>query len=837
MLGANKILTVSYGTFSCTLEGFDEPFNTMKAIAEYFRDLAAEDRYFGAEPPQPDAAMLHRIAEREIQRRVEARVQDNGVILRAGEDDAPPAAAAALPAAEAPVARQEAPVEAAPVVALAAPGPVAEAAPEPVAAFVPDEDMEPAPPVEAEPEPELPVLAPAMPEGVAAKLARLRRAVQQAATPAVVLSVAELSFEDEGALAAPLDSGAGFAAMDFGMADAELVEEPVAEAVMPVVPDAAEDAAPVAGPAEAPVAETQAFADLAEDFAAEAAAEEILPGYLADASPVPTTVADDDVLARLTRAEALAEDAEAPAEDATPADDDLGNLIATLSGGADEAEATQVEADPFALDAEFAGDEAIYDLGAEPDLPQPALAELGDLNDDLPEALLQELGDDLPEDLADELPEDLGAATADDLPEDSAADLPEDLAEEMAAEAAVADEIADDAPEVVAVPHADEPAGAETAAMAGAAEETAPEADAPEAGAAAAAVELADKAQRARARVIKIRRADATPPAPVEPAAEAVEDVAAEPASPALPGPGADEDVARLLKQADDEMSVPENQRRLAAIKHLKAAVAATVADRRAGVAQPSDEERADPYRADLARVVRPVRPRGSDGNGAPRLVLRPSTDGAPVAPGTAANDGRPAPLVLVMEQRIDRPAPTPVMPVRPRRIAGGAGMAAAGLALQQSDEEMHAPVHAEAALDDFETSLQSALAEDAAADWDDDAADEGDVARTGGSDNIFADSRDFGEFAERLGATGLPDLLEAAAAYATCVEKREHFTRPLLMRRVTDGQSGEKISREEGLRSFGTLLREGKIEKVRRGHYALSERSALLAEARRIAG
>ena len=74
--------------------------------------------------------------------------------------------------------------------------------------------------------------------------------------------------------------------------------------------------------------------------------------------------------------------------------------------------------------------------------------------------------------------------------------------------------------------------------------------------------------------------------------------------------------------------------------------------------------------------------------------------------------------------------------------------------------------------------------------------------------------------------------LLEAAAAYLSFVEQRAQFSRPQLMTMLREAEPAD-TSREDRLRSFGQLLREGKIEKTRGGRFTASERISFKPDAR----
>ena len=243
------------------------------------------------------------------------------------------------------------------------------------------------------------------------------------------------------------------------------------------------------------------------------------------------------------------------------------------------------------------------------------------------------------------------------------------------------------------------------------------------------------------------------------------------------------------MAEASSQMEVPDTKRRQSAIAHLKAAVAATIAERRAtgSTLSGNGSERMGAYRDDLAKVVSPA-----------------------ATPYPASGD-RPAPLVLVSEQRIDRPttatAPAQTAPAQlaPTQIAPIQSQPA------RPQRPMTSPALTVAADPDNDSDLEDPV------------------------DNIFEAESGFPDFAERLGASDLPELLEAAAAYIACIEGRDSFTRPQLMRHI--GSATEGLSREDGLRSFGILLRDGVIERSRRGQFAISAASPLLAEARKIAG
>ncbi|WP_085827086.1 hypothetical protein [Roseovarius gaetbuli] len=720
----------------------------MKAIAEYFRDLAADDRYFGAEPPTPDAEMLARIAEREIARRVEAHEEQGKIVLRA---EAGTALGQAVALANAPEAQAPAPEQA------------PEPAPEPV------QDVAPSP--EPTPEPEVEQSAPE----------------QEVAAPEVVEKEISEDIQTEVAEAAPVEMPEG------------LEEEAVAE------PEAVEDEQATAEPE--PVEEEQAVAE-------------------------PEPVAQDDVQPEV-EAEDVAQDLEQVQEPAAPGDSEsiaakLSRIRSVVSGaeqsfGADEYNEDEhaqgfIDTTTADLNAALAEDDAAQSTDAsysmveiDDDELAAIMARANAMEAPEDEDALQEVEaedqaqetaqDDVATDERNEFEDTLASLLADAMPVETARVEIEEITE-IESVTEIEETVAPEAELSVAAAAEDEPALTnarvikikraefEAAVASGLFQEdddTSEESDSNlfEEGDSFLSPEEEAELQRELAEVeaefendlaedfaeIEDEIEDAA-----EDAGDDLEDAAEDDAAEAEDEDDAEieeetaadfeseeeqdeepqqgrrkletaetpSDLTRIFDETDNQLDAPASSQRRNAIQHLRAAVAATRAETEAG-AKPSRGVDDTAYRDDLANVVRPRRP---------QVVSDAGRSARP-------EEVRPAPLKLVAEQRID----TPREPIRPRRVSTS------------------------------------------------DIAPE--MEQTGGDSGFSA-------FAEEMGANQLPELLEAAAAYLADVEGRPQFSRPMLMGKLKEVEQ-ESFSREDGLRSFGQLLRQGKLQKLAGGRFSVT--------------
>ncbi|MGR3344236.1 MAG: hypothetical protein ACU0DI_13610 [Paracoccaceae bacterium] len=754
MVGPSKILTVSYGTFSCTLEGFDNPFGTMRGIAEYFRDLAAEDRYFGAEPPTPDADVLHRIAQSEVKQRIEARVEGDGVVLRQLNEAAAP--------------DESATVEPAPITAPVDAEPPLDPPPPPSgfsAYVVPVPEPAPAAPVgEFAPYPDA---APAGTESVAAKLARIRAVVADD-TGSDVSAYQEDAPVDNVFAAMPISSAFEDAAEAEDIQTPSEATETIAEAAAKDQPEPEE---------ETPLVEAEEHVTNAQESVV---AQPVVAESETDDETAVEAVAEDQVATDQVETEESSVEAplETMDEIKTASDDEIKTEI-------DEEVSSEIVAQVDDAD-DVAADHDQEETSADADVSEDAVSQFmgaaSDAETEIDEDLPTDIDEDLPTEVAaqadDQDDQDDGAEVLDQEETSADADVSEDAVSQFMGTASDVETEIDEASEAEATDAPDGSAIARVVEMRQSENEISRPGDSIDAAKNAVGTLKAENARDEPVSTLSEedeaelmanldqlqRQADADRRAEKE-GRTLLEQHDIESSA---------NSVKRILDVTNTELEESEGTRRRSAIAHLKAAVAATRADEFLTKQRDEDDAKElDRYRNDLARVVRPRRPSESSGKPTERKM---------------------APLMLVSEQRVDIPKMDPIAEaaaaaIRPRRVTSG------NLALSEDD-----------------------LAED-----DSEA-------------NIFRDGGSFAEFAEEMGARELPDLLEAAAAYASFVEGRPHFSRPHLMKTVATLKEQQEFTREEGLRSFGILLRRGKIKKIKRGQFQISDKTRFNPETR-IAG
>lgn len=853
MVGSSKILTVSYGTFSCTLEGFDDSFSAMKAIAEYFRDLAADDRYFGAEPPTPDADMLAKIAEREIARRVEARTDGEGIVLRASDALAAPAAdpaplddvadevadataeAEAETSAEPETSTEHAPADLADVADEITGSEVEEdtssllAASEPVTAFDTETTAEDASDVA----PVMPPQGDADADGsVAEKLARIRAVVGRNAAMAATLTDTDAN-APEAAITAPVAAFAdateedGFAEVDFAdsdfdtdlhwseseeFAEAEAVSETGAEAEdalhdgtdFDIASFTAADIDDATFEEEAEIAEVEAEADVvAEENYAPVAEELTETSEVAEAAPEVGEV--EDALEAPEQGETL------PEEDVDAAQADAAAEVAELD---DAILAVALDDEDFEDDAPSAETPATDRFAEVGEEDQP-IVDFADESDDVG---LTAIGD------------------IEDVPYDELAsdevEVEEFNAEETASEDALDEADAlDDALDLEALANLD---GADLEGM--------------DLGAIADALEAEAEAEQADEEL-------STPNTDDDMDDVAVDDqLADDEAFGTSEGLGDIEESYSSATTADIDARIAE----------LSSALGVDGTDTIAQGAASEADETAEPF--DLTAfatdsedpIEAPATMGGEDGDDlmerldatADELDPAPETPAATAEPRRAdllkGDTGADEDSMLRLMDRADGEMGTPEANRRREALAQlKAAVAATEAARRMGDSSAAKEENENAFRNDLSEVVRPGRARRsegqtarprpaplklvASQRIDVETKPEGPVTpRRVTVENIVADQATvedhagFAEFASNFGARELGELIEAAAAYTSFVEGIEDFSRPQLISRVRE-MSGGGYSREDELRSFGTLLREGRILKVRNGRFQVA--------------